>query len=288
MFDAVLMVDWSGGNDRGASPKKDAIWACRATPDATDPPVYLRNRQVAEEWIMAMLDRDLAAGRRICAGFDFPLACPQGFARELTGQDDPRGLWDWFHDRVRDSPKSNNRFDLGGEINARFPGIGPYWGNGLPREIPDLPRKGNARTFRWPHPRRPTEAAAKGSFEVWQLSGAGAVGGQAIMGMPVLARLVRKFGDRVSVWPFDPPDRPLTLMEIWPSLIAPAIASASNPGEIRDAAQMRVMAGLIARLPSDLCARLLACPAVTPEGWIFGVGHENELTKAARRPQPDA
>ena len=26
MFDTVLIVDWSGGNDRGTRPKKDAIW----------------------------------------------------------------------------------------------------------------------------------------------------------------------------------------------------------------------------------------------------------------------
>lgn len=94
MFDVALVVDWSGGNDRGPRPKRDAIWACRATPDATDPPVYLRNRQVAEAWITATLACDLDAGRRVCAGFDFPFAFPQGFARALTGADNPRGLWD--------------------------------------------------------------------------------------------------------------------------------------------------------------------------------------------------
>ena len=49
-------------------------------------------------------------------------------------------------------------FDVAAEMNRVFPGVGPFWGNGLGRDIPDLPRKGRARTFRWgaerkrPHP----------------------------------------------------------------------------------------------------------------------------------------
>jgi molybdopterin molybdotransferase len=283
MFDAVLMIDWSGGNDRGPRPTRDAIWACRATSMGTDPPVYLRNRQIAEDWITRTIARDIANGLRVCAGFDFPLAFPQGFACALIGRDDPQGLWDWFAGRVVDGPNANNRFDLAGQINADFPGVGPFWGNGLSRDIAHLPRRGNERTFRWPHPRRATESAAKGSFEVWQLSGAGAVGGQAIMGMPLLARLCRRFAGQVVAWPFDPAgSRPLTLMEIWPSLIAPEIAAGTGMSEIRDAAQVRIMAGLIARLPGEAIHRLLDHPP-SPEGWIFGVGHETELSRAALR-----
>ena len=282
MFDSIIMVDWSGGNDRGAKPKKDAIWAGVVRSGVGHAPVYLRNRAVAEAWIVAQLVQDITAGRRVCIGFDFAFAYPDGFAAALTQNPAPLGLWDWFEARVKDSPKSNNRFDLAGHINAQFPGVGPFWFNGLQRDITNLPRKGNARDFRWSPPRRRTELAAKGSFEAWQLAGAGAVGSQVIMGLPVLSRLRHRFAEQIAVWPFEPLGPPLTLVEIWPSLIAKEVAAAVMPGEIKDAAQVRVLAGAISMLRSDQLALLLERPA-DPEGWIFGVGHETELRDAAMR-----
>ena len=41
-FDTIVIVDWSSGNDRGATPKKDAIWAAVASQDMPQDPVYLR------------------------------------------------------------------------------------------------------------------------------------------------------------------------------------------------------------------------------------------------------
>ena len=41
-FDTVVMVDWSGGNDRGAAPKQDAIWAAVVREGAALPSHYLR------------------------------------------------------------------------------------------------------------------------------------------------------------------------------------------------------------------------------------------------------
>jgi molybdopterin molybdotransferase len=140
-FDTILMVDWSGGNDRGARPVKDAIWACVAREGRAEEPEYLRNRQVAEAWIGALFDRERAAGRRVLAGFDFPFGYPAGFAEALTGQVSPLALWDWFEERIEDAPKSNNRFDVAGRINRQFGGKGPFWANGLSRDIDGLPRR---------------------------------------------------------------------------------------------------------------------------------------------------
>jgi len=75
-FDTVLMVDWSGGNDRGPTPKKDAIWACAAREGIADEPIYMRNRQVAEAWITEFLQAEQDAGRRVLAGFDFAFGYP--------------------------------------------------------------------------------------------------------------------------------------------------------------------------------------------------------------------
>jgi len=238
LFDTYIAVDWSGGNDRGAAPKADAIWACV---DGEEP-VYLRSRQAAESWLAARFEAELAAGRRVCAGFDFPFGYPAGFAKHLTGKEDALALWDWFEARIEDTPQANNRFDIAGQINATLDGIGPFWGNALKRDIDDLPRKGLARTNASFSERRKVELLAKGSFPCWQMSGAGSVGSQVMMGLPVLNRLRRQFG--AKVWPFEVLDGPLALVEIWPSLGKPDFGTA----EIKDAAQVRAVAAQMAQM----------------------------------------
>lgn len=279
-FDTFLMVDWSGGNDRGATPKKDAIWVCAARGGIADEPVYLRNRQVAESWINTFVSAERAAGRTVMAGFDFAFGYPQGFGTTLTGSDDPFAIWDWFAARVEDAPQSNNRFDLAGQINAMFPGIGPFWGNGLKRDIDDLPRKGLARTNHGVTEKRTAEQQAKGAFPVWQLSGAGAVGGQVIVGLPTLARLRKAFGMDLAVWPFEPLSKPIAIVEIWPSLISKAVAATQPADQIKDAHQVMLLAQTLSSMSEHDLTTLLNAPK-TNEGWILGIGHEDMLADAA-------
>ena len=205
MFDRFLVVDWSGGNDTGARPRKDAIWIGAATAQRTQEPVYCRSRACAEIDLANRIETTLAAGETLCAGFDFPFGYPHGFASDLTGSADPLAVWAWFSDHVQDTPKANNRFDLAGQINLRLGGNGPFWGNAMAREIAGLARTKAGYKCRYAE-RRQVEYAAKGSFTCWQLAGAGAVGSQIIMGLPVLQRLRRQFAPHVSVWPFEPMD----------------------------------------------------------------------------------
>jgi molybdopterin molybdotransferase len=280
-FDSVLIVDWSGGNDRGLGPKADAIWTCVAQAGQAQDPVYHRNRQVAEDWITRSLDAECRAGRRVLAGFDFAFGFPAGFGQVLTGSNDPFAIWDYFAARITDTPKANNRFDLAGQINAQFPGIGPFWGNGLTRDIPDLPRKGRARQGHGMTEKRATELQAKGSFAVWQLSGAGAVGSQVFMGLPMLARLRGRFGADLTVWPFQPATGTIVLAEVWPSLIAPTIAADPDGHRIKDARQVQVLARALSALAADDLAKLMDVPA-SGEGVILGLGHQALLDQAAR------
>ena len=282
-FDTFLMVDWSGGNDRGTTPKKDAIWVCAGRHGVADEPIYMRNRQVAEAWITDFLTSERAAGRSVMAGFDFAFGYPAGFGTTLTGTEDPFAIWDWFAQRVKDATDNNNRFDLAGQINAMFPGIGPFWGNGLKRDIDNLPRKGLARTPRDLPERRKAEDQAKGAFPVWQLSGAGAVGGQVIMGLPTLFRLRQTFGADVTVWPFEPLTTPIAIVEIWPSLIAKAVTATQPPAQIKDAHQVMLLAQTLSGMPAHDLALMLDVPP-TNEGWILGIGHEDLLTRAALQP----
>jgi len=259
------MADWSGGNDRGPTPVKDAIWACRADRDGVCDPVYLRNRQAAESWLTECIEAELSAGRRLCLGFDFPFGYPAGFGEGLIGTTDPLALWDWFQDRIEDAPKSNNRFDLAGRINRTFGGNGPFWANGLKRDIDGLPR--TKAGYQNPFPeRRTVEHHAKGSFTCWQMAGAGSVGGQVMMGLPVLSRLRHRFAGQVAAWPFEPLDAPVALVEIWPSLNLGA-----GPADmIKDAWQVQQVAAGLARMSAaDLRAGLDIDAPV--EGWILGV-----------------
>lgn len=269
-FQTIAMVDWSGGNDTGSKPRKDAIWACVARAGSCEAPIYLRNRGLAEEWLGDLIEAELTAGRRLMLGFDFPFGYPAGFAQEITGTDDPLVLWDWFEEQIEDAPDRNNRFDLAGQINRRFGGTGPFWGNGLKRDIDGLPR--NKRGYRNPFPdRRAVEHLAKGSFTCWQMSGVGAVGSQVMMGLPVLARLRRRFPGQIAAWPFEALDKQVAFVEIWPSLTL----GAGPADRIKDAWQVKKVARIIMALPAGELVRQLSVEA-PQEGWILGVEQDQD------------
>ncbi|MEM7088648.1 MAG: gephyrin-like molybdotransferase Glp [Pseudomonadota bacterium] len=265
LFETFAMVDWSGGNDTGPRPRKDAIWACVVRNGQAQDPVYLRNRVVAEDWLDNLISTELAAGRRLCLGFDFPFGYPRGFARALTASDDPLMLWAWFEQRIKDSPHNNNRFDVAGEINCTFGGKGPFWFNGLKREIACLPKRKMDHANPFPE-KRQVEGLAKGTFTCWQMGGAGAVGGQVMMGLPVLHRLRHRFSGQIAIWPFQPLETPVAFVEIWPSLnLGPA-----PHGRIKDAWQVEQVALTLSRLTDQELSEQLDVTAAE-EGWILGV-----------------
>ncbi len=277
-YDTICVMDWSAGNDTGPSPRKDAIWAGVMRERREDDPVYLRNRDTAFDWLCSLIETERAAGRRLMIGFDFPFGYPEGFSAAIVGIGSPLKLWDYFAEQLVDTPTANNRFQLAGRINARFPGVGPFWFNGLKDDVPGLPRKGKDRdNSHGQKERRVCETKAKGSFTCWQMGGAGAVGGQVMTGMAVLSRLRARFSGQVSVWPFEVPTGPVLFVEIWPSLIAEAVKAEDDP--IKDRAQVRLLAKAFARLPIEDFRQMLCVDAPT-EGWILGVGHEDRLKAA--------
>lgn len=269
-YDTYIIVDWSGGNQKSLAPCADAIWACRWHEQRLEDPLYFRNRQLFEVWLKATLKDEIQRGNRVFVGFDFAFGFPNGFAEAVTGSDNPLALWDWFERHIVDSPTANNRFDVAGLLNSRFDGIGPFWGNPLSRDIPDLPRKGTLRTCRAFPEKRQVETRAKGAFPVWQLSGVGAVGSQTLTGLPVLWRLRQRFAGQLRVWPFEPLDAPVTFVEVWPSLYARDVDEHMREGSIKDAVQVRVLTERIAQMDPQERADFLDVPA-SAEGWIFGV-----------------
>ncbi len=163
-FDTVAMLDWSAGNDTGPRPRRDAIWLGVVRGEVEEDPRYLHNRGEAEAALAALIEGARTAGRRLLIGVDFPFGFPAGFSAALTGHADPFAVWDWLADRIEDTPIANNRFDVAARINARFSGVGPFWFNGLRRDIAGLPRK-DTRTGHGMAERRAADARAPGAAD---------------------------------------------------------------------------------------------------------------------------
>lgn len=276
MFDRVIVVDWSGKATR--SPRKDskdAIWIGVADVEGDWQPKYCRTRAEAFEWV----GERLSDGGRQLVGFDFPMGYPLGFARRLTATDDARRLHGWLADQVVDDPSNaNNRFEVAAEVNRLIGGTGVFWGcpKARPRphlsshKTPDYTAVGIAE-------KRRVERENPPAKPVWQLLGAGSVGSQALLGIPVVHRLAAATG--ASVWPFELP-RALTLAEVYPSLLARSVSLSGDP--IPDRAQVRLLSRALYRLArAERLAPLFATPPeAAEEGWILGAGHAALLAEA--------
>ncbi|MFW8595594.1 gephyrin-like molybdotransferase Glp [Cribrihabitans neustonicus] len=285
-FDTVLVVDWSAAKRRPKRESRDAIWLGVARGGVAEPPVYCRSRQEAEAWISDFFARERAAGRRVLAGFDFPFACPKGFARRITGSDDPFALWAWLEARIEDSVDgSNNRFDVAAEMNRAFPGKGPFWGKPEEGRWPDIPYRKGGIGYAEVAERRQADLAAKAASSCFQLFFNPTVGSQMLMGLPVLQRLRQAHGP--AVWPFEPAeDTAVVFAELWPGLIEPAVKAAlaaADEDEIRDRVQVRLLSQALSRHPREEMAEMLGTfpPEAREEGWILGTGYEKRLTALA-------
>ncbi len=274
-FDRVIVVDWSGRAARSPlRESKDAIWIglCEA---GREEQTYCRSRAEAK----ALLATLLAEGGRQLVGFDFPMGYPKGLARRLTGTDSARALHGWLADHIKDAPdNANNRFDVADTINRLLGGRGPFWGCPKARPRPFLSSlKAVDYTDLGLVEKRQVEAENPPAKPVWQLLGAGSVGSQALLGIPVVHWLAQATG--AAIWPFEAPG-PLTLAEVYPSLLAKAVAETGDA--IPDRAQVRLLARALHALSSHgrLAPLLDTPPVALEEGWILGAGHSDLLAEA--------
>jgi molybdopterin molybdotransferase len=228
----------------------------------------------------------MQAGRRVLAAFDFPFGYPRGFARRLTGSDDPLLLWDWIAARIKDSEQgANNRFDVAEEMNAAFDGPGPLWGKTHRDRWPGIPYNKRGIRFDEVPEKRTCDRIARTSSSCFQLCYNPTVGSQVLMGLPMLSRLRRMEG--VAVWPFEEwQDARVVLAEIWPGSINRAVKRAESDGGIRDAHQVRLLARALSRLPVSRLDRMMTDlpPEAAEEAWVLGTGHEEELMAACGEP----
>lgn len=275
-FDRVIIVDWSASNAPSpARPSMDAIWI--GVQDRTGvTAAYHRTRERAETFLQGQIAQVMAVGETALIGFDFPLGYPAGFAHALTGEASARSIWAYLAAHITDTPSNqNNRFQVADEVNRRFH-QGPFWGRPAGLNLPHLPAKKAVDYAALPFAeRRSVETLIPRAQPVWKLFTTGSVGSQSLMGLPMIHRLSQTRG--VSVWPFDPPTTPIILAEVYPSLLAPAVAASGDT--IKDRAQVRLLAQALGRLTPDEMTRLLA-PQHAEEGWILGADAAQLLAAA--------
>ena len=285
LFDGYVAVDWSANG----KPKqgKDSIWIAFRGVGGTEEPANPATRRKAVRRIERLLEEATAAGRRLLVGFDFPFGYPAGTARMLTGRDGWEAVWLRIAEVIEDGPRNaTNRFDAAALLNSAFEGEGPFWGNGLQRDIPGLPRTKPPSGWgvNLPANLRHAESEVKRAQEVWKLNGAGSVGGQALTGIAALEGL--RHSASAQVWPFETvgEGRSHVLAEIYPSLIEP------SPGpEVKDARQVDAVAAALQKLDeSGALKRHLRAPSQMPaavreeEGLILGMQDPTGFQRAAR------
>jgi hypothetical protein len=298
LFQAYVMVDWSAAS----APKtgKDSIWIGVIKRDIRFRPTFeafnVPTRQAAEAKLGEILADLRRRSERVLIGFDFPLGYPAGTAAALKLKEPGwAGMWAFLAANVVDKPtNTNNRFQVAAKMNRLMTDEArPFWGAPASdaqrwlsttkpaehgKDLPPVSRKAELAT---------QGKGKAGAKTVWQLMGAGTVGGQVIMGIPAVKRLADELGDKAAVWPFqtgwkalkpeDVAGKEAVIVEIYPSLQD----CVAEPGEVPDRAQVRTLCELYARLdeqgklgevfapPKDAAPELVQS-VETEEGWILG------------------
>ncbi len=285
-FDRVIVVDWSAAN-LPTSPTKlsNSIWVgCHDAEGGIE--WHHRTRMAAEAQIATLIDTARADGLRVLVGFDFAMGYPAGFAARLTGSPTARAVWHWLAEAITDTPDNrNNRFAVAARINAAFPeGAGPFWSHPTGQSWPGLPfrRAGIDYDALGLAMGRAAEAAVPGAKSPWMLFNPGSVGSQSLLGLPMIHRLSQR--PDVAVWPFDSPSNaPVTIVEVYPSLLAGPVAILANADNLpADQAQVRLLSRALYALSrtEQLSPLFVTPPIAAEEGWILGAGHAPLLAKA--------
>lgn len=216
-FSRVIAVDWSGEAGGG----RDTIWIAEVVDGVLETLEKGRSRSEVVDRLIQIASTD----PNIVVGLDFAFAFPSWFVREL-GATDARQLWRM----VADQGESWLR-----ECRA------PFWGR------PGITKPNLAEHFR----RTDIETGRRSGGQaksVFQIGGAGAVGTGSIRGMPELLRLHQA---GFSIWPFDPPARPL-VVEIYPRLLTGPVVKSDPHARAQYVSKlsMRIPVGLRDRAAS--------------------------------------
>ena len=241
--------------------------------------------------VQTVVDDLKKRSERALVGFDFPLGFPRGFAEalKLPGEHPWRAAWDQLDKMVKDKPdNTNNRFGVGSEINRRLTGGPfPFWGCPPRDTLTTLqPKRGREHGSGDVPEFRHVDSERKSVNSVWKLYYNGAVGGVAILGIPMARRLRARFPS-MRAWPFETgwkalAEADLAGIDVVAAEVADARVKAQPlPGELKDPARLRVLAEHLAKLDEAGKLGALFAPTrrVSPEiaqaveheeGWALG------------------
>jgi hypothetical protein len=296
LFDAYVIVDWTAAE--GKKTGDQSLWIGVVKRDVRFRFGYEAHNPATRaegEALLNALVADLRKkGQKVLVGCDFGLGFPAGTAARLGLTGEPwAATWKFMASNVVDKPdNSNNRFAAAAKMNRLMTNQArPFWG--APARYAQTwmsttkPEGGYGDT---PEFRRTDKAARKKGGQprpVWQMHGASVVGGQTLLGMAMIKRLVDAWGPSVVVWPFGTGWRALAKADLEPvdvlvaEVHAPLFPAKPEPGEVKTAAAVRATAEALSRLDEKgELGNLFAPPkgtsekdmaAVTAEeGWMLG------------------
>lgn len=299
LFDRYVFVDWSASTK--PSRGKNSIWFATGTAHHVSPPRNPPTREEAAIELRDLLIEAAAARERVLIGFDFPYGFPAGFAAGLVQKtaDPPwRATWSRLCESMHDSSNNaNRRFEDAAQLNLAIgTPPGPFWGH--PKGFVDsaltwkvsfpFTTAGGQQLRELRHTERYLRTLKRMPFPVWKLAGQGAVGSQALLGIPRVAALRDdpELSAHSLVWPFEtgfsvdaiPKSGPFLLhAEIWPGVLEP------NPEShlIPDARQVLALVEWARGLDEEgrFAAEFVPPPSLGPdqladcaneEGWTLG------------------
>lgn len=302
LFDAYIVADWTAAETKKLG--DTSLWIGVAKRDVRFR-LYTETHNVAtrtegEALLASILADHRKRGDRVLVGLDFNFGYPAGTAARLklegtAGQAPWQLMWKFIASNIVDkADNTNNRYQVAAKMNRLMTDEAwPLWGAPAKQAQRWLtttkPPAGSGADI--PEFRATENAARKGRLQpksVWQMHGAGAVGGQTLVGIPAVRRLLESLGPSGAVWPFGTGWRALTpedveplstlVVEVWPSMHE----TKPQPGEFKDQAQVRSTAEALARMdeagdlakafapPKEAMPELIA-QVEQEEGWILGV-----------------
>ena len=261
LFTAYVLCSWSAASKPATG--ADNIWIAVLKRDVRFRLAFesysVTTRTEAEARIGLILDDLKKRGERALLGFDFPLGLPRGLASALKLTTEPawRAVWDHLIKTVKDKPNNlNNRFGVAADINRRTnDGPFPFWGCPPRDTLTTLqPKKTREHGPNDLPENRLADIALKTGRSPWKLYFNGSIGGQIILGVPVVGRLKAAKADALKIWPLETGWQALSPADldgvevVVVEINADLAKAAPFPGEAKPLAQLRTLAEHFAKL----------------------------------------
>ena len=208
LFGAYVIVDYTAAE--GKKTGESSMWVGVMKRDVRFRLSYETHNPATRAEGLALLRTLLAdlkkRGDRVLLGVNFALGFPRGTAQRLQLKGTPgEAMWDFLAKNVVDKPdNTNNRFQVAAKMNRLMTDDAyPFWGcpkNAAQKWLSTLKPDsfGDFPEFRLTEDATKTLKKTAHAKSLWQMHGAGVVGGQSMLGIAALKALV---ADDMRVWP---------------------------------------------------------------------------------------